>query len=475
MTYLKQLKGLAIFSILLLAIGIGQVSAQTSQSEQSLTDRTIHRRAVEATIWAMPLMNAAGMRQAYRDAGVYNNEVGYFATIQDWNLQVATPNNTTPYIGAFFNVEEGPVVVEIPASTPDVGIFGTLMDFWQRPLVDVGAAGYDKGKGAKYVILPHDYDGTYPTGYVPVKMRTNNGWTILRPIIKDSSKENLKKAEAFVKQMKIYPLEKAAKPPKTKHVDTTGVFMDAIPPYDARFFEILNAIIQEEVIDEKNMVMMGMLKSIGIEKGKPYKPDAKRKAILDSAAGEALDYMIELYHDGAIPPYYEGKKWTSILPPGTVETGFSFEFDNHVDYESHGILYYAITTSVKNYGAATLYLSSAKDASDQWLDGGSNYKMNVPAKVPAKDFWSVIAHNLETAAWIIETPKLGVASSDKGLQKNNDGSVDVYFGPKAPKGKEVNWVPTKAGEKFFLLFRFYGPEPEALDKSWQLNDLERLK
>ena len=64
---------------------------------------------------------------------------------------------------------------------------------------------------------------------------------------------------------------------------------------------------------------------------------------------------------------------------------------------------------------------------------------------------------------------------NRGRCKNADGSVDIYFGPKAPAGKEANWIPTKADNRFFLLFRFYGPEPAALDGSWQLNDIEAIE
>jgi len=62
-----------------------------------------------------------------------------------------------------------------------------------------------------------------------------------------------------------------------------------------------------------------------------------------------------------------------------------------------------------------------------------------------------------------------------GLVKNADGSMDVYFGPKAPPRKELNWVPTKAGGGFELMFRFYGPEKPLFDKTWKLPDIELMK
>jgi hypothetical protein len=69
----------------------------------------------------------------------------------------------------------------------------------------------------------------------------------------------------------------------------------------------------------------------------------------------------------------------------------------------------------------------------------------------------------------------GIASSTAGIETNADGSVDVYFGPSAPEGKEANFVPTADGRRFFVLFRFYGPEPAVFDKSWMLNDFEPMQ
>ena len=234
----------------------------------------------------------------------------------------------------------------------------------------------------------------------------------------------------------------------------------------------MHEIIQEEVVEEQNMAIMGLLSRIGIQKGKPFKPDAKTMKVYEAAAPEALQYMIEQYHQHLNPWMYEGKKWSVLTPPGVKETGFTYEFPNHFDYHARGALYYAIITSVKNYGTATFYVDLAEDKNGNWLDGGKNYKLVVPPNVPARDFWSVVAYDLETAAWIRDMPKVGIDSSKEGVVTNKDGSVEVYFGPKVPRGKEGNWIPTVEGRRFFLLFRFYGPEPAVFDGSWELNDIE---
>ena len=108
-------------------------------------------------------------------------------------------------------------------------------------------------------------------------------------------------------------------------------------------------------------------------------------------------------------------------------------------------------------------------------DGSKNYKLVVPPKVPVRNFWAITTYDLETASYIRNVEKSSIDSTQKQLQKNDDGSVDIYFGPKAPKGKESNWLPTDPKRRFFLLARFYGPEPALFDGSFELNDIELVK
>jgi hypothetical protein len=378
-------------------------------------------------------------------------------------------------VNFFWNIKDGPVVIEIPPSEEGVGIFGTLMDAWQRPIDDVGAKGRDKGRGGKYVLVPEGYQGELLSRSYTYQQRTNNGFAILRAIIPDGSPENVKKAAEFAKKIKVYPLAKANKPPKNKYVDIYGKIMEGTPVLDGNIYAELNEIIQEEVVEPQNLAMMGMLNKIGIQKGKPFKPDAKTKKIYAAAAPEALQFMIEQYHRVLNPWMYEGKKWSLLIPPGVVETDFSYEFPAYFDYHARGSVYYAIISSVKNYGSATFYLDIAETADGEWLDGNKNYKLVVPPNVPVKDFWAVTVYDLETASYIREISKSSIDSSLAGLKKNKDGGVDMYFGPKAPKGKEANWIPTAKDRRFFLLFRFYGPKKAVFDKSWQLNDIELIK
>ena len=451
-------------------------SPQDAQAEEkTISEKMFESRAVEAVVWAMPLLNFKGFRDGHAAVGVGYNDVGYHSITQNWKFQTATPNDTTPYINFYWNVKDGPIVVEIPPSKDGIGVFGTLMDAWQRPIDDVGASGRDKGLGGKYVLLPEGYDGPILDDGKTYTQRTNHGFAILRPILPDRSDETLANAAKFAQGIKVYPLSQADNPPENKYVDTYDTLIEMTPVLDGNVFADIHEILQEERIETMNLTMMGMLAHIGIKKGEPFAPDAKAQAVFDEAGPKALEFMIEQYHRNINPWMYEGKKWSVLIPPGVIGTDFTYEYPNYFDYSARGAIFYAIISSVKNYGSATFYLDLAETQDGEWLDGGATHKLVVPPDVPAGDFWSVVAYDLESAAWIRDVPKVGLDSTRPDLQKNEDGSVDVYFGPKAPDGLESNWIPTVEGSRFILLFRFYGPQAGVFDGSFELNDIERIE
>ncbi len=455
-------------------IPIQSYAQEFNLKEANVHDRMTYHRAIDAAVWAMPLMNFKFYRDALANAGVGPNDVGYFSKLQNWKFQTATPNNTTPYILTCWNMKDGPIVIEIPPSTVDVGIFGTLMDAWQRPIDDVGALGRDKGKGATYLLVPPGYNGPLLPKALVYEQRTSNGFVVLRPIIKGATSENLAKAADFVKQMKIYPLSKVENQPEMKFVDLYDKNLEMTPVLDGNIYREIHEMLEEENVEDQNLAMMGLLARIGIRKGEPYAPDAKMQAIYDKAGPEALQYMLEQYHRQLNPWFYEGKKWSSLTPAGDIETDWSYEYPSYFDYHARGALYYAIITSVKNYGSATFYLDLAETSDGNWLEGNKNYKLLMPANVPVRNFWAITTYDLETASYIRNMEKSSVDNTQKQLQINKDGSVDIYFGPKPPKGKESNWLPTDPKRRFFLLARFYGPEAALFDGSFELNDIEKI-
>ncbi len=448
-----------------------------AQQMTELEAERYERRAVEAAIWGMPIVNLWAMRERFEtEAGVGPNTIAYLSKLVDWKLQVTTPNNTTLYIFAFWNTErDGPIVIEVPPTTDTVGLFGTAMDAWQRPLIDMGGQGFDRGLGAKYLFLPPGYDDVPPEGYVPVASPSNNGWLLLRTLLPNFQPETLAAGTEFIKGFKLYPMAEAGNPPKTKFVDIAGVEIDGIAPYDDRFYDALNQMLQEEPVAEQDLVAMGMLHTLGIEKGAPFEPTAQQRDILARAANQAQDEFKELVAENP-GRYWPNRRWAFLGRPDVIQqTDFTFAYPRMLDYTYRGGIYYSAFSSVVTLGTQTQYFVGGLDSDGKRLQGGASYTLTIPDNPPVRQFWSVLVYDLNTGGLIKNTPKAGVSSLDQGLVKNDDGSITVHFGTKPPKGKEANWAPTVEGKDYFLLFRFYGPTETFYDKSWVLGDMERVK
>jgi len=449
-------------------------------SAEDLAKRTIERRAVEAIIWGMPAVNFDLMFQAMiRDAkaGAGSNKVVYWSKLSDWKNQTLTPNPDAVYFMPFFDTKDvGPVVLEIPPAGEDGSITGSVMDCWQAAFEDVGPAGVDKGKGGKCLILPPGYKEKIPDGYIAMPSDNFQGYALLRSILQTGGDAGVAKAVAYAKRMKVYPLSQAANPPTTTFIDASGVVFEANIPYDSRFFDSLNRIVQREPWLTRDKSMIDPLRTIGIEKGKAFNPDAETRAILDDAAKEARAWLETKYESGFSPAYFDGTGWAV---PGEKEVmdGLSTQFANPNSYPIYGrgVAYSFAFFSPKHLGAGQFYLMTIKDKAGKPFDGGSTYRLHVPANAPVKQYWSATVYDWATHALIRNLQRSSRSSQSPGLQKNADGSVDVYFGPKAPAGKESNWVPTSADGKFEVLFRLYGPEKALFEKTWKLPDIEEEK
>jgi hypothetical protein len=452
------------------------VAAQQSLTPGELAARTVHRRGVDAVIWGQPTVSFDAMRQAYfRDAKAKYNDVIWWPKGAGWKNQSLTVNTSVRYIYFFFNSKnDGPVVLELPGAVGGDGFFGTITDAWFVPLVDIGGDGEDKGKGGKYLVLPPDYKGEVPSGYIPVRPRTYNTYTLVRSILATDSEEDVRKGDALVKQIKLYPLSQAANPPQQRFVDMTDVLYDGLAHYDASFYTSLARMLNEEPVQSRDLEMMGMLLPLGIEKGKNFKPDTTMTTALNSAAQEAQAYLVDGLARSSTDRFWPDRKWVIPTPPIGVTTLFKWEEANDFDVDSRGIALASFFGPTASLGKGSFYLASFVDASGQPLQGENTYRLRVPANAPVGEFWALTVYDKETAALFRESTRLTLGSLDKGVRKNADGSVDIYIGPTAPSGQESNWLYTPRGKGWWPWFRFYGPEQALFDKTWKLPDIERM-
>lgn len=244
-------------------------------------------------------------------------QVIYWGRPLDAKNQTLTPNPDTIYLMPLYNLKDaGPMVLEMPPADGESTITGSIDSAWQAALEDVGPAGVDKGKGGKYLIVPPGYKGETPAGYVVLPSETYTGFVLLRSNLKSAGEADIARAVAYGRRVRFYPLSRAANPPETRFVDAADTLFDSTIPYDARFFEVLDRFVQREPWLERDKAMIGMLKTIGIEKGKPFAPDAKRRETLAGAAREAHAWMDHQYEAVFALPFNEGAHWQLPAAPG---------------------------------------------------------------------------------------------------------------------------------------------------------------
>jgi hypothetical protein len=437
---------------------------------EDLARRTLERRAVEAVIWGMPAVNYERMLEAATTNGAKLNQVVYWSKPVNWKNQTLTPNPDTIYLNPFYDTLNGPVVVEIPPADADHVIVGSFDVAWQNALEDVGPAGADKGKGAKYLITPPGYKQTPPDGYIVLPSETYRGFVILRSNFKSRSEGDIKSAVEHGKRVRVYPL--GGNPDSTVFVDAYDKPFDATIPYDATFFELLNRFVQAEPWLPRDKAMIDTLKSIGIEKGKPFNPDEKTKRILADAAREAHEVIALKYESSFAPPFFAGTHWGVPVPKETRDgLGSGFAEPNEYGLDGRAVMYHMAYFSPKVFGGGQFYVLNISDGGGKPLEGNKTYRLTVPANAPVEQYWSATAYDRATHALTRGVSRPSLASNDRAVQKNTDGSVDIYFAPAAPAGKESNWIPTDPKRAFEVLFRLYGPKKALFDKTWTLPDI----
>lgn len=439
-------------------------------------------RGTDVFLKCIPPASLSSLLQGAEQIGANNlNKVLIADELGDSKPLWLTWNTSTLYVTPNFDLKKyGPTVLEVPA-----GMLGAMNDAWFRYIADVGPFGQDKGKGGKYLILPPGYDGDIPEGYFVVHSTSYKVWTLLRTSIADG----VDKATQRVKEgLKVYALNQKANQPPMEFVSGSNKEYNTIHTNDFSFYHHVDEVIQYEPIDFINPEIRGLLASIGIEKGKEFAPDARMKRILTDAVaiGNATARSIVWYPrtKGSVDnmdgiQVYPGTTSSWIM--GWVDKNVFFTGkDGHtMNSDARTMFHYpytvvtpamAVTYPGKGSDYGIAYLDSKKNP----FDGSNTYKLHVEPNPPVNDFWAVTIYDAQTRSELQTDQKFPtVGSQTKGIKMNSDGSYDLYFSPKAPKGFENNWVQTIPGKSWFTAFRLYGPLDAWINKDWRLNEIEK--
>ena len=472
----------------------------TLETLTKVYDNLDFMRGVEVFLNFIPATSIEGIRLGMKSIGAENsNAVVVFDNLMDSSPLFLTGNTDTVYASAMLDLEkDGITVVEIPAGAGP----GTVNDAYFRFVVDMGAPGPDAGKGGTYIILPPDYKGDLkPTlngmqhrdadrrveidlggkkTKVWVSQSTSyNNWLILRGFLKDGKPDHA--SNMWRTGLKIYPLSDAKNPKKMTFINGSEKFFNTIHANNYEFYEELWHVLQKEPISFLDPELRGQAAAIGIQKGTPFNPDARMKSILEDAVavGNATARAISLKPRDESAYLYEGKQWYT----GFIGKDYQWLKDKGLggrNLDARTLFFYSATVNTPAMaleipGVGSNYAFATADKNGELLYGEKNYKITLPADAPAKDFWSVVVYDPQTRSELQIPGGTAYPSKNNKRDKliyNKDESVTLYFGPKAPKGKEANWTETVPGKAWFTLLRLYGPLETWFDKSWSPSDFE---
>lgn len=459
----------------LISSPIGDIELRHSyfddDASRRLFDEMDYQRACQAYMWSTPIVSMTGWRLRQGEAhGVKGPTDFVVLNSLKEKRGIVTGNLSTPYILQFTSLKDGPLVVEYPAGMTA----GGFIDLWQRPVADTGLTGPDQGQGGTYVVVgPDDDPKAYQKPGVFVFQSATNVMLFGARVIDPDPAYYARFKSSLKMGRHGAPL---ATCPFIENVD---VEWSATAPRGLEYWEVLWEAIQDEPVRAVDKAWMAMLLPLGIEKGKPFQPDARQQSILlkGVAMGELMARNLQVNPRFA-EPYWKNTGWYKCF-----DFTIPQETETRVELDERTTWFYEAVTSSKGMvnpevGKGQVYMTTKRDAKGNLLRADKTYRLHVPKDVPVAQFWALTLYSENTRRPYdnggTETRSVDLGSKMKDLKRNADGSVDLFIGAKAPAGFESNFMKTVGEDGWFVYFRLYAPLQAFFDKTFSLGDFEMI-
>lgn len=449
------------------------------EEAEKLRDELFYQRAVHAYMTMLPALNVIGIRDGSEAAfGKGYNVLPIWKERMGSRTWVPTPNADVIYSMSYLDLKEtGPLVVAAPPN-----VIGMFTDFFQRTITDVGLIGPDRARGGLYLLLPPDYDGEVPSGYFAFRSSTYNVFLFFRTVMKKGEHgPDPAPAVALAEKTRVYPLwtpEKDVEP--MQFPDASGRRLNPMYPTDSSYWTKLKVFIDYEPVAAIDLELRGVLASIGIVKGQSFAPTGKQQELLQRAVETAPKMILatrQLGRQDARNLYYEDRQYENTWAAASAE----FLQDGYRDVSQRAAYFQFAFSSASAMVMRTLDAGSknpftARDADGEFLNGANNYRLHLPPDPPAALFWAVTAYNV-TDGTMPETPQLLPSINGfNEVAKNQDGSIDLWFGPAKPAAAPAsNFIQTVADRNFIVALRLYGTGVEFFDQSWKPDDVVKVQ
>ena len=398
----------------------------TPESAKLLDDELLYLRAVQVYHLALPAVSGAGIFYEQYKVGAAPGDVVYWSDFMNSEIDLLTGNTSVLYFMSLQDLSDGPIVVHMPEGN----LQGHADNIYQQVITDWGIVGPNEGKEAYFLFLPPGFDGEIPSvfngeteNYFVFQSDTMQIITMARAFVNAPDKAA---AEDLITKVNIFKLSELDNPPKVKFIDVSGESLKLSYPTTDGYWELLHEVYSKETVvrpEDKNLV--GLMHTIGIVPGEPFAPDEQTREILDKAAIIANLMARNIAYDSPVKEPY------LFWPDKNYELAFMTKNPRYEDErgvtqieQRMSFMYQAITTAeamvLEMIGKGSKYVGTYRDSNDEFLKGSNLYHLNIPANVPAENFWSIVVYDAETRSMINNglQPLPGIRSleSDKLFQ-----------------------------------------------------------
>ena len=451
--------------------------SQKHLAKWSITyDDLDHIRGVDIFIKHLPTVSMEAIREGLESVGVSrNNDILIFDQKMNSNQIFLTGNADTVYAVSFFNLDKGPVVIEVPPGLGPSVVNSAFFDF----IADIGETGVDEGNGGKYLFLPPESDLT-PDDFDRDEYFIYETPSFVNLFISRALGDEEKASQLLRSGIKIYGVNEDSGNVSMNFVNGSELSLNTIHENDYDFYKKLWVVLQREPTSNFSQYSLGQMSLLGIQRGTDFVHDEYTQEVLSKSADQGSKIAAELSFNPRGNVYtYENRYWYTPF----VENNENYTIDGNELYGTNidaKIMFYYVATvnspsmmGMNKMGKGSQYVMTSTDSTGKPLSGSNTYEITIPANIPVANFASLAIYDKDTRSLVQSelTPSRNFMYDD--LVKNEDDSITISVGP--DDVSDTNYIKSKANYDWFAIFRLYGPLDAWNNKTWKLGEFTRVK
>ena len=472
---MKSFNTLATTDCMTAALALGGCQNPTEAEATTLTPEDARAIAKEAYIYANPTVDnyrifygafvdetdpeyKTPINQLVNLARVYTHE----------DRAVQTPNSDTPYSWLALDLRAEPYVLTVPEIEEERYFSIQLIDLYTHNFAYIGSRATGN-HGGHFLIAGPGWKGDVPEGITrAIHAETELVIAIYRTqLFNPADIENVKAVQAGYKAQSLSAFLGRPAPESAPSTDFIEPLTREQITQSPGVFQQLNFVLQFCPTNPSEQDLMARFAQLGIGAGKTFDWDAFSPDI-QKAIGQ-----------GIADAWADFAALKERADAGEVGSGDVFGTREHLNNNYLYRMAGAVLGIWGNSQAEAIYPSYYVDADGEKLDGAHRYTLRfAPGQLPpVNSFWSLTMYELPESLLVKNAINRHLLNSTMldDFVRDDDGGITLYLQHDSPgKDKEANWLPAPKGP-FSAVMRLYWPKAEALDGTWKVPPLERVK